>query len=76
MNFKILSSFPLCFLPTVVQMIELYKNPSGETDVTTVATIGNNYLDSSTKGGSEDPAKVDQLKQTIQSLKRGIAEVS
>lgn len=75
MNFKILSSFPLRLFPTV-QMIELYKNPSGETDVTTVATIGNNYLDSSTKGGSEDPAKVDQLKQTIQSLKRGIAEVS
>ncbi len=57
-------------------MIELYKNPSGETDVTTVGTMGNKHIDMSGKGTSEDQAMIDQLKQTIQSLKMGIAEVS
>ncbi len=57
-------------------MIELYQNPSGETDISTVASVGNNYLDSTNKGNSEDQAKVDQLKQTIQSLKTDIKEVS
>lgn len=57
-------------------MIELYQNPMGETDISTVGTTGNKYLDSTNQGNSEDQVKIDQLKQTIQSLKRDIADVS
>jgi len=61
----------LCVL--ILQMIELYQNPTGEIEVSTVA----DGIDSSNKynTSTDDHAKIDQLKSTIRSLKDEIERV-
>ena len=56
-------------------MIELWKNPTGEATVTTLpeTNIDTGYLDSNTaKISSENQAKINKLKATIQTLKEEI----
>ena len=60
-----------------LQMIELYKNPSGDVQLSTQpkSEPQNNYLTQPT-GSSEDNAKIAQLRETIHSLQTELDAVS
>ena len=55
-------------------MIELYKNPSGEVEVSTVAGGSDNR--DTVKNSTDEQVKINQLKQTVQTLKDEIEVVS
>jgi len=60
-----------------LQMIELYKNPSGEIQLSTLpkSEPPSNHP-SQPAGSSEDDAKIAQLRETIRSLQTEIDAVS
>ena len=60
-----------------LQMIELYKNPSGDIELSTKpkSEPQNDYLSQST-GSPEDIAKIAHLRETIQTLTTQIEAVS
>ena len=70
---------PSPFLPPSLQMMELWQNPSGEVQLSSLPSNHNtDHLDNRFTLGlnSDDSAKIARLRETIQSLKREIETVS